>query len=89
LNLTAANIEGKVETPKWMKEYSAREAYQMKAFDAIQWNALYIRMLDSDDLFESYYQHYHRHSNAFPTQCDLSCKTQILSSVRIFDPMLT
>lgn len=96
LNLTNANANPKeLESLTWEREYSAREAYNLTALSADQWNNMVGKMLndggdDKDEggnvLFESYYNHYHRFSDAMPRECTGECKQNILAPIRVYDP---
>ena len=87
MNLTKANKMRSNDTLKWIKEYNFKQAYGMASLEPNDWDLFYHEMQTDDDLFNSYYNHYHRYSDAFPSQCQTTCKTDILSSIQIFDPV--
>ncbi|KAG1683692.1 Sphingomyelin phosphodiesterase [Nymphon striatum] len=63
MNLTAANI---YNSPIWRKEYSAKEAYGMKALTPHYWDRFVKKLKYDDELFNKYFSYYTRMSNEYP-----------------------
>jgi sphingomyelin phosphodiesterase len=80
LNLTQANL---LDRPVWVKEYSAKEAYNMTALNPTNWDEVYRRMLTDDKLFDTYHKLYFKSSNiATQSKCDQTCRRQMLCDIR-------
>jgi hypothetical protein len=76
MNLTASNMFNKT---MFLKEYDARDAYQMKNLFPNDWNDL-IRRLENDidgPLMGTVYTHYTK-SYADGSQCDHKCRRGLL-----------
>lgn len=87
LNLTDANANRKFKPLLWLKEYSAKSAYDLTSLSASEWNLLYGNMFKDEALFQAYYKNYHRYSDAMPASCNASCKDSILGNIPIYDPI--
>lgn len=85
INLTKANSQ--YQSLEWVEEYSAKMSYNISSLDPNQWNTLYEKMRTDDHLFQSYYNHYHRYSDAFSEQCSGECRDSLLNSIPIYDPI--
>ncbi len=83
INLTDANLQ--FQSLKWMREYSAKISYNMSSLEPTEWNSFYEKMSLDDNLFQAYYNHYHRYSDAFSKECDDDCRKGILDSIPIYD----
>ncbi|CAG2164373.1 unnamed protein product [Oppiella nova] len=88
LNLTDANLHPDNLTPQYIIGYTAKQAYNMSSLAPADWHQLYDSMKSDDQLFESYYNHYHRYSDAFPKECTADLKTQILNAIPIYNPIV-
>lgn len=87
LNLTEANQRGNASSLQWIEEYSAKTAYNMSSLLTSEWQRVYERMRSDDRLFQLYYNHYHRYSDAFDTRFDEKLKHNILDAIPIVDPI--
>ncbi|RWS25560.1 sphingomyelin phosphodiesterase-like protein [Leptotrombidium deliense] len=87
-NLSLANAIGSKRPPVWIKEYSAKRDYNMKSLLPSQFDSFLRNMRTNNSLFNKYYNHYTRHSDAWPKVCDDHCKNNILNLVSVSDPIL-
>lgn len=76
LNLTEANLSDK---PKWLFEYSAKEAYNMKSLYPQDWADFVNRMKTNTTLQDLYNKFYH-HSHVSES-CDVVCRSALMCAV--------
>ncbi|XP_019855309.1 PREDICTED: sphingomyelin phosphodiesterase-like isoform X3 [Amphimedon queenslandica] len=72
LNITDANLTNK---PKWIHEYSAKDAYNMTNLTPDSWLSLLKEFLKNNTLFLKYY-HYFFKSYNMESQCNGNCQKQ-------------
>ena len=77
LNITDANLTNK---PKWVLEYSAKEAYNMTSLLPKDWANLVETFIKEDSLFQKYY-HYHFKNISPNDQCTKGCRCAILNDL--------
>ncbi|XP_077989820.1 sphingomyelin phosphodiesterase-like [Glandiceps talaboti] len=86
MNISHANLHDK---PRWTKEYSARDAYDMKWLFPSDWHAMVQRLKKDDALFDKYYTYFYK--SYVTKKCDANCKAGMicdLQSGRSYDPSL-
>uniref|UniRef100_A0A1X7UA88 Saposin B-type domain-containing protein n=1 Tax=Amphimedon queenslandica TaxID=400682 RepID=A0A1X7UA88_AMPQE len=76
LNITDANLTNK---PKWIHEYSAKDAYNMTNLSPDSWLSLLKEFLTNNDLFLKYY-HYISKSFDMESQCSGDCQHSTICS---------
>jgi sphingomyelin phosphodiesterase len=85
-NLTEAN-RGK-SGPKWVKEYTAVETFNMTTMGPYGWHELINKFENDDSLFQNYYKLYYRNSDIKNhDHCDAKCKKFILSDLTVLHPL--
>ncbi|XP_065838310.1 sphingomyelin phosphodiesterase-like [Oscarella lobularis] len=75
MNLTEANLTPNA-SPRWRKEYSARDAYNLTSLFPSGW-ANFIERCKEDDSLLQLYNKYRRHSHV-TSPCDKSCQLSLL-----------
>lgn len=76
LNLTDKNLTDKF---KWLDEYTAKDAYQMKSLLPTDWDELITRMETDDELFQKFFSYSYK---LHPPDCDDTCKKNELCLLR-------
>ncbi|ESO05258.1 hypothetical protein HELRODRAFT_77714 [Helobdella robusta] len=77
MNITLSNT---LNQTIWVKEYSAKEAYQLESLSPLDWHDLILRMEWNATLFNFYFKNYFK-SNMGQESCDAKCKMYMLCSL--------
>jgi len=80
MDLEEANRHA-VNSPRWYRLYTAREAFLMPSLTPQDWDHLIQRMTYDDNLFQTYYKYYWKASSARPV-CDAECKKRLLCDLK-------
>jgi len=80
MDLQEANRHA-VESPRWYRLYTAREAFRMPSLTPQDWDHLIQRMTYDDNLFQTYYKLYWKASPVRP-ECDAECKKRLLCDLK-------
>jgi len=80
MDLQEANRHA-VESPRWYRLYTAREAFRMHSLTPQDWDHLVQRMTYDDNLFQTYYKFYWKASPVRP-DCDAECKKRLLCDLK-------
>jgi len=80
MDLEEANRHA-VNSPRWYRLYTAREAFRMPSLTPQDWDHLVQRMSYDDNLFQTYYKFYWKASLARPA-CDAECKKRLLCDLK-------
>jgi sphingomyelin phosphodiesterase len=75
-NLTESNLKKSIE---WTKEYSAKDAFDMKNLLPVEWDYLLNKMLNdvNGTLVDKLYAFYNKKSDS-ATSCDTECRRSLL-----------
>jgi len=80
MDLQEANRHA-VNSPRWYRLYTAREAFRMPSLTPQDWDHLVHRMTYDDNLFQTYYKYYWKASPVRPN-CDADCKKRLLCDLK-------
>ncbi|XP_055336532.1 sphingomyelin phosphodiesterase-like [Paramacrobiotus metropolitanus] len=81
VNLTEANLPN--GTPKWVKEYSAKEAYGLNQLLPGDWNDLMDEFLVDDAKFQKFWQYYWKSQDTSVAKgCNDACRKYLLCRIR-------
>ncbi|XP_046643241.1 sphingomyelin phosphodiesterase-like isoform X1 [Daphnia pulicaria] len=80
MDLQEANRHN-VDSPRWYRLYTAREAFRMPSLTPQDWDHLVHRMTYDDNLFQTYYKYYWKASPVRPS-CDADCKKRLLCDLK-------
>ncbi|KAF2346196.1 Metallo-dependent phosphatase-like [Trinorchestia longiramus] len=67
--------------PHWYRLYSARQAYEMRSLLPVDWDNLVYRMVEDQELFDTFYRNYWKNSPKREA-CDAECKKRLLCDLK-------
>ena len=75
-NLTESNLKKRIE---WIKEYSAKDAFDMKNLLPAEWDSLLNKMSNdlNGTLVDKLYTYYNKNSDS-ASSCDTECRKSLL-----------
>lgn len=80
MNLTESNLK---DEPVWLKEYSAKETYNMSSLTPADWDDLSKRFMNDNRLFSKYLQYYYKSVVDEGDQpCDATCRKLMVCQLR-------
>jgi hypothetical protein len=90
-NLTQANQKSNstpnIGNPVWKLEYSMAETYSITNFTSEEFAKIVDELNNNNSYLQTYYQHYHRMSDAMPShECDNDCKKTLINDIITVNP---
>jgi hypothetical protein len=90
-NLTQANQKSNstpnIGNPVWKLEYSMAETYSITNFTSEEFAKIVDKLNNNNSYLQTYYQHYHRMSDAMPShECDNDCKKTLINDIITVNP---